>query len=144
MRTTRIFALLVFALLAVSQLALLPGCTSAVPATVTMSPGSPLEPNATIFLNSTAQRERIAQSLRDAGMTPTAQFQEADYALDVKVGRSRGSAACGGVSNIAYILSRADSRVMVIKGRGRTGSCTPNVFDDMSRKLASFSSAHFD
>ena len=29
-------------------------------------------------------------------------------------------------------------RVLVLKGRGLTGSCVPNLFDDMSEKLASY------
>ena len=128
----------IFAHLVVLQLAFLSGCSSTVPATVTMRPVGSLEPNATIFLNAPVQPERIAQSLRDAGLTPTDQIKNADYALEVRVGRMRSSAACGGLSNVTYILTRTGSRVMVIKGRGRMGNCTPTVFDDMSQKLASF------
>ena len=133
MQTARVLGLLV-----VLQFAFLSGCSSTVPATVTMGPGVLLEPNPTIFPNAPVQRKRIAQSLRDAGLTLTDQVEDADYALDVRVGRHRSKAACGGLSNVAYLLTRAGSRVMAIKGRGRTGSCTPNVFDDMSQKLASF------
>ncbi len=133
-----------FLLLVIVQLTFLSGCTSTVPATVTLRPGSPLDPKPMIYLNAPVQWERIAQSLRDAGMTPTDNFNEANYALDVRVGKSRSSAECGGLSNVAYFLTRSNNRVMVIKGRGRTGGCTPNVFDDMSRKLASFGSDRLD
>ncbi len=122
----------------VFQLAFLSGCASTVPATVTMRPASPLEANATIYLKTRVRLRRIALSLRDAGLTPTNQVEGAGYTLDVRVGSGRGSSDCGRVSNVAYILTRAGSRVMAIKGRGRTGSCTPNVFDDMSQKLAWF------
>ncbi|MEE9609312.1 MAG: hypothetical protein V3U03_16350 [Myxococcota bacterium] len=133
MQTARIVSLLV-----ALQLAFLSGCSSTVPATVTMRPGGPLQPDAAIFLSARVQQMRIAQSLRDARLTTTDQMRDADYTLEVRVGRSRSNAACGGVNNVAYILTLNGSRVMVIKGRGRTGSCTPSVFDDMSRKLASF------
>jgi hypothetical protein len=139
MQTTRIFALLV-----VLQLAFLSGCTSTVPAAVTMRPGYPLKPTARIYLSARMQWDRIAQSLEDAGLTPTDEFGNADYALDVRVGRNRSNAACGGLSNVAYTLTRDRRPVMVIKGRGRMGICAPNVFDDMSRKLASFASARSD
>ena len=127
------------AVLIVSQLLLLFGCTSPVPATVTRRPPTPLEPNAVIFLQATAQSGRIAESLRSAGLRPTDQSSDADYILDVRVGRQRRSTARGGVSNVAYILSSAAGRrVMTIKGRGLTGSCSPNVFDDMSQKLVDY------
>ena len=60
----------------------------------------------------------------------------ADYTLDVRVGRSRYRTSCGSVRNVVYILSNASGRLMIIKGRGLTGSCSPNVFDDLSQKLA--------
>jgi hypothetical protein len=78
-----------FLLLVIVQLTFLSGCTSTVPATVTLRPGSPLDPKPMIYLNAPVQWERIAQSLRDAGMTPTDNFNEANYALDVQVGKSR-------------------------------------------------------
>ena len=114
------------------QLALTLGCTSTVPATVTMGPAGPLETPAKIFLTAARQPERIAQSLRDAGLEVVSHWNSANYALQVDVGSSRGSGReCGSVNNVAYILSRAGVRYMVIKGRGMTGSCTPNVFDDI-------------
>ena len=136
MRPSRI---VVLAVLIASQLALLPGCTTPVPATVTLRPSIPLKADPVIFLQAKAQWERIAESLRDAGLRTTNQFSDADYALDVRVGRSRVNKPCGGLSNVAYIVnSSAGGRMMVIKGRGGTGTCSPNVFDDMSQTLASF------
>ena len=114
------------------------GCTSPVPPTVTRSPMAPLKANPTIFLQATVQKPRIAESLRQAGVRLAPSFGEADYILNVKVGRRRRTQACGGTSNVAYILDGTAGHLMVIKGRGLTGTCTPNVFDDMSRKLASY------
>ena len=39
-------------------------------------------------------------------------------------------------SNVVYILDGRGGHLMVIKGRGLTGACVPNIFDDMSQKLA--------
>jgi hypothetical protein len=114
------------------------GCTSPVPPTVTRSPTAPLKANPTIFLQATVQRPRIAESLRQAGVRLAPSFGEADYILNVKVGRRRRTQACGGTSNVAYILDGTTGHLMAIKGRGLTGTCTPNVFDEMSQKLASY------
>jgi len=114
------------------------GCTSPVPPTVTRSPTTPLKANPTIFLQASVQRPRIAESLSQAGVRLAQSLGGADYILNVKVGRRRGSQACGGTSNVAYILDGTAGHLMVIKGRGLTGTCTPNVFDDMSRTLATY------
>ncbi len=120
-----------------TQVVLATGCAS-VPATVTRMPRSPLKADPAIFLQSTRQWPRIAKSLSDAGIQLAESYSEADYILNVKVGRSRGSRSCGGGSNVAYVLDDRGGHLMVIKGRGLTGACVPNVFDDMSQTLASY------
>jgi hypothetical protein len=114
------------------------GCTSPVPPTVTRTPRAPLDANPTIFLQANVQRPRIAESLRKAGVHLAESYSEADYILNVNVGRRRKNQTCGGSSNIAYVLDGRDRHLMVIKGRGLTGTCVPNIFDDMSQKLASY------
>ncbi len=128
----------VLAVVIVLQLVLLPGCATPVPATVTRAPASPLKSNPRIFLRATVQRQRIADALRDAGLRTAESFNDFDYTLEVRVGRNRRSTTCGGVNNVAYLLKSSGRYVLVIKGRGLTGSCSPNVFDDMSQMLASF------
>jgi hypothetical protein len=121
-----------------AQVVLASGCTSPVPPTVTRAPTTPLKADPAIFLQAGVQRPRVAESLRNAGVRLTETFSEADYILNVNVGRRRKNQACGGSSNVAYILDGRDSHVMVIKGRGLTGTCAPNVFDNMSQKLATY------
>jgi hypothetical protein len=99
---------------------------------------APLKENPAVYLLAGAQRPRVAESLRNAGVRLAESFAEADYILNVNVGRTRAAQACGGSSNIAYILDGRDRHLMVIKGRGFTGTCTPNIFDGMSQKLASY------
>ena len=110
--------------------------TSPVPPTVTRTPMAPLDANPAIFLQSNAQRPRIAESLRKAGVRLAESYGEADYILNVKVGKRRNNQTCGGSSNIAYVLDGRGRHLMVIKGRGLTGTCASNIFDDMSQKLA--------
>jgi hypothetical protein len=122
-------------------LSLAPACSTPVPATVTQQPYGPLTENSVFFVIAQRQRARILHSLDDAGLRWTDTWKGADYTLTVDVGSSRGSGkSCGGtVNNVIYTVGGSGARIMVIKGRGLTGTCTPNVFDDMSRKLAQFS-----
>jgi hypothetical protein len=121
-----------------AQVVLGSGCTSPVPPTVTRTPRAPLIANPAVFLQANVQRPRIAESLRKAGVRLAESYAEADYILNVNVGRRHKNQTCGGSSNIAYILDGRDRHLMVIKGRGLTGTCVPNVFDNMSQKLASY------
>ena len=117
---------------------LLLACTTRVPATVTQPPVSPLPKDAKIFLKAARDHARVQQSLQNAGFSLATEGSGAKYALLVKIGRWRGSGECGTVNNVAYVLSTIDHRVMVIKGRGPTGTCPGNILDEMSRMLASY------
>jgi len=121
-----------------TQVVLGSGCTSPVPPTVTRAPATPLKANPVVFLQASVQKPRIAESLQKAGVRLAESYAEADYILNVNVGRRHKNQTCGGSSNIAYILDGRNSHLMVIKARGLTGTCAPNVFDDMSQKLATY------
>jgi hypothetical protein len=127
---------MIFLFLLVLPLGLTSACSHVVPATVTAMPQVPIDKGANIFVVAQAQRDRIVKSLVDAGLNVSDEWAVDDYSLTVSVGRWRGSSGCSGVSNVAYVLNDAGRRLMVIKGRGATDDCVPNVFDDMSRLLA--------
>ena len=114
----------------------LPACSSIVPPTITRTPQVTLRADAPMFLIAHRQRERIARSLMDAGLQVSSQNENDGYELIVKVGRGRGGSSCGSTANVAYILRSNRRNVLVIKGRGKTGACTPNMLDDMSLYLA--------
>ena len=135
MRTVRKIALVAAVTLLV---ALGSACRSLVPPTVTRPPTTALKANPSVFLQATVQRPRVAESLRTAGIALADSYGEADYILNVTVGRRRGNQACGGTSNVAYILDGKVGHLMVMKGRGLTGTCIPNIFDAMSNKLSSY------
>jgi hypothetical protein len=120
------------------QVVLASGCTSPVPPTVTRAPMTSLNAHPAIYLQANVQRLRILDSLRNARIRIARSFDEADYILTVDVGNRRVDMKCGGMHNIAYILSDKGLRLMEIKGRGLTEDCTPNVFDDMSQTLATY------
>ena len=56
----------------------------------------------------------------------------------VTIGRSRGASQCGPRANIIYALNQRSTQILVIKSRGRTGNCEPNMLDQMSQKLATY------
>ena len=124
--------------LLVLPLGLSSACASRVPATVTLSPPIPIKQGANIFVLASKQRDRIVESLINAGLNASDDWTGSGHSLKVAIGSSRSSTACGSVQNVSYTLTAGGSRFMVIKGRGATGSCEPNIFDDMSKKLASY------
>jgi hypothetical protein len=131
-----VFLFVVFAFVLPPVLLLLPSCT--VPPTVTYGPSMAITGKPVISLAARERYARIEQSLRDASLDPTGQWDSTSYGLEVRVGRTRSSKSCGTTNNVVYNLSKGGQRVLVIKGRGMTGSCNPNVFDDMSQKLATY------
>lgn len=110
-------------------------CTSTVPASITKRAYAAIDPDAAIFVIASQQREAIVASLEKAGARLSPDPEGMDYALDVQLGQNRAIKNCGSVHNVSYSLTRAGRRLMVIKGRGATGTCDPNIFDDMSREL---------
>jgi len=120
------------------QVVLASGCTSPVPPTVTRAPMTSLNAHPAIYLQANVQRLRILDSLRNARIRIARSFDEADYILTVDVGNRRVDMKCGGMHNVAYILNDKGLRLMEIKGRGLTGDCMPNAFEDMSQTLATY------
>ena len=114
----------------------LAACSSTVPPTITRTPQVALRADSPVFLVAIRQRERVAQSLMAAGVEVSSRVENDGYTLIVKIGRGRGGTSCGTTANVAYILRSYGRNVLVIKGRGKTGDCTPNMLDDMSLRLA--------
>jgi len=117
--------------------ALLPSCSTPVPATVTFGPSIRMTREPTIAVLAVEQRVEIEDSLRAAGMI-VPHDRPANYWLQVDVGSSRGSQSCGSIANVKYTLIRRGTPILVVKGRGPTGRCEPNVFDEMSQLMESY------
>ena len=79
----------------------------------------------------------VAESLEQAGLTVTQDAAAAGYVLRVDLGGKRASSGCGTVHNVRYELGYGALDVLEIKARGWTGSCKPNVYEQMSAALAS-------
>jgi hypothetical protein len=120
----------------VISLGLTSACATEVPPRVAQKPIAPIDRSEGIYVIAAKHRDRINESLTQAGLIPVDKPTSGGYALEVRVGSSRSSGTCGTVHNISYILTAAGGRVMVIKGRGPTGACPENIFNGMSELLA--------
>lgn len=114
----------------------LTACSTTVPPTITRMRHFVLRADSPVFLIANRQRERVVRSLLEAGFELSSKLDSDTYSLVVEIGRARWGSSCGVGANVAYILSSYGQNVLVIKGRGKTGDCTPNMLDDMSFRLA--------
>lgn len=89
-----------------------------------------------VYLAAREERSRILQSLEDVGVTVTHDPSAARYTLQVDVGLHRQKQACGELCNVRYALFFRGQKLLEIRGRGWTGSCDSNIFDELSRLLA--------
>lgn len=99
---------------------------------------APIDPDIPPLLYVVADRERetVVSALRQAGFSIATDMRDAPLVLQVRLGGSRASKACGSVRNVVYDLRRSGVRVAFIRGRGWTGSCEPNMLTQMSAELA--------
>jgi len=56
--------------------------------------------------------------------------------LKAQLGVKKSDIPCGVVRNVIYTLLERGSPVLQIKERGGTGTCTNNIFNQMSQGLA--------
>ncbi len=98
----------------------------------------PVEGPKVVFLASSEQEARIESALKGAGFEITRTWQSGEYQLRIDVGAVHQSRDCGTLNNIRYQLISQGQEALQLKGRGWTGTCTPNIFDAMSEKLASY------
>ena len=134
-RATSIHGSILMGLLVFSGLMI--SCTSAVPPQVRIL--SPLDPATmpSVLLSANDEQDRVAEALSNAGVAVAADMRQATLILTARLGTPRGTKhKCGGIRNVVYELSQRGGLVAVIKARGLTGTCTPNILDAMSEELA--------
>jgi len=110
-------------------------CSTTIPATITWSLSTPLDGEPAVFVVAVSQREPINRSLEKAGVRAI-ESGIAPYTLRVKIGSSRDTRECGSKNNVNYLLLAYGSVVLTMNGRGWTGDCQDNMFDEMSALLA--------
>ena len=98
----------------------------------------PVEGPKVLFLASSEQKARIESALGAAGFDITRTWKSGEYQLRIDIGAIHQSRDCGTLNNIRYRLISQGQEALQLKGRGWTGTCTPNIFDAMSEQLASY------
>lgn len=104
---------------------------------VQMVDGFPGQKPLTIYVLPEQDGPAIQESLEKVGFTVAPDAGSASYLLRVAVGGKRATKPCGTVHNVRYQLGSDATTVLEIKARGLTGSCRPNVYDEMSGALRS-------
>ncbi|MCH2185576.1 hypothetical protein MK280_06860 [Myxococcota bacterium] len=128
------------ALWAASSLLLTSSCATVTEPSITLPPTAPMHSDYPYFVTtagSANQKENIIRSMKAAGLTVEAEPREKFYTLEVTLGQVRSTNECGSLRNVIYRVTQMGARIMVIKGRGWTGNCTPGIYDEMSKILAS-------
>jgi hypothetical protein len=111
-------------------------CSSVVPPEMRVF--APIDPQISpvLYVATNGEREEVIAALKQAGFSIASDLRETPLVLDVRLGSRRSSQECGSVRNVVYDLRHAGVRVAFIRGRGRTGSCQPNMLTQMSAELA--------
>ena len=99
---------------------------------------APIDPDLArkLYVSATGEREAVVASLEWAGFSVATDLRDTPLTLTVRLGGRRATRECGSVRNVVFELLHAGIRIAVIKGRGLTGSCHPNILREMSAELA--------
>jgi len=112
------------------------GCTTPVPPQTrvlsTIAPDVPMK----LYVMTNDELGAVVEQLERAGFEIANDPTNAPGVLHVRLGSSRGSRECGLNRNASFDLRLNSVRVAVIKGRGYTGTCSPNILGAMSTELA--------
>ena len=95
-----------------------------------------LEAEPSFYLIAAKQKPEILASLRGAGITVVDDLLESSHQLRVTLGVDKSFRDCGTLNNVKYAIRQQSRTLLELAGRGWTGGCQPNVFDEMSRELA--------
>ena len=88
-----------------------------------------------VYVIAARQKKEIIASLKSEGIMVVENRLQGSYLLRVTLGVEQGYRDCGKLSNVIYALRHDKRSVLEIRGKGWTGTCDPNILEDMSRKL---------
>ena len=91
-----------------------------------------------VFVTANAEQERVVQSLQASGIEVTGRIRDAEFLLTANLGNDwvASSEPCGPIRNVKFELRQNSKLVMLSKAKGWTGTCTPNVLDELSAEVA--------
>lgn len=112
----------------------LAGCSSVAPEVRVVDP-LPQGINTPIYVTAARQKNEIKHALRDAGFRIVDRLEDSLRFMRVTIGVDQGSKVCGTLNNVRFQLRFEGRNVAEASAKGWTGSCQPNVFDELSRKM---------
>jgi hypothetical protein len=91
--------------------------------------------NPTVFLVAAKEKVAVRASLENADFTVENNHLATSNFLRVTVGLSQDFLACGQKHNVRYELAVDGTLAIDLRRVGYTGTCVPNVLDDLSEEL---------
>lgn len=113
----------------------LPACGT-VPPTLTSQGALALEAEPSFYVTAAKQKPAVVAALRRAGVVVVEDLLESSHQLRVTLGIDNSFRGCGTLNNVKYTVRLERQTLLELAGRGWTGECEPNVFDEMSLELA--------
>ena len=113
----------------------LPACGT-VPPTLTKQGALVLEAEPSFYVTAAKQKPAVVGALRKAGIVVVDDLLESSHQLRVTLGIDKSFRGCGTLNNVKYAIRLQRRTLLELAGRGWTGECEPNVFDEMSLELA--------
>jgi len=107
-----------------------------VPPTQTTQSVLVLEAEPSFYVTAAVQKPAIVAALRRAEIIVVDDLLESSHQLRVTLGIDKSFRDCGTLNNLKYTVRLQRRTVLEFAGRGWTGDCQPNAFDEMSRELA--------
>jgi hypothetical protein len=112
----------------------LAGCSPVAPEVRVFEP-LPQGINTPIYVTAARQKEEIKHALHDAGFHIVDRLEDSLCFMRVTIGVDQGSQACGTLNNVRFQLRSEGRNVAEASAKGWTGSCQPNVLDELSREM---------
>lgn len=88
-----------------------------------------------IYVTAARQKDEIIHALRDSGFHVVDRMEDGLRFMRVTIGVDQESRPCGTLNNVRYQLRFEGRNVAEASAKGWTGSCQPNIFDEVSRQM---------
>jgi hypothetical protein len=110
------------------------GCTPVTPEVQVFEP-LPEGIDTPIYLTAARQKDNIKRALRVAGFRIVDRMEDSLRLMRVTIGVDQGSQTCGTLNNVRFQIRYEGRNVVEATAKGWTGSCQPNIFDEVSREM---------
>jgi hypothetical protein len=112
----------------------LAGCSPVTPEVQVFEP-LPHGIDTPIYVTAARQKDKIKRALRDAGFRIVDRMEDSLRLMRVTMGVDQGTQTCGTLNNVRFQLRYEGRNVVEATAKGWTGSCQPNIFDEVSREM---------